>query len=519
MPNEIEAPALKKMPKKIVFYLILLIGPFTSWIALEILAYQFSDRFNPLRVDHQKKTLSINQDYFNDYFLYRLPVFYTTSASNRAIHLEKKNRFRIFCLGESTTAGYPYNTFPQYHCPVSYPNYLRAILQYNKNMPEIEVLNAGCDALNSLSVQQLFADLRKFQPDLVIIYSGHNEFFGPNEFALPKEKVMFYQNEKLAKGFLRLRRTYLYQGIRWLSQLLPTRMRIEHQDYGAWSQKNFILSNDPLNQAVRKNYRRNITQMARMAKQAGIKLVFCTPVSNWTFPPFISRHERTFTKVESARWDSLYQQAKSAFQKGEYRHAIARYQDLKQMDSTYADLYFQSGKAYAKLNEKEAGYELWRAKDFDAMPFRAKSSISVICRETAEQENMVIADLEQLFIQLSNGLYPNPALFVDHLHPNDEGYFHMAAELARVIVANGLIPGAAGIQYPDFEECRKVLKITNADVGRVEYDLTNESYLASLAKLNPEIEFFLTHIRDKALKNAEKAQAQPSTPLEQGGRK
>jgi len=518
MASDSEATDLKRMLKKIAFYLLLLTGSFILWIALEFLAQQLSDRFDPLRVDHKKKTLSINQSYFDDYFLYRLPAFYTTSASNRAIHLEKKNRFRIFCLGESTTAGYPYNTFPQYNCPVSYPNYLRAILQYNKNMPEIEMLNAGCDALNSLSVLQLFADLRKFQPDLVIIYSGHNEFFGPNEFALPKEKAMFYQNEKLAENFLRLRRTFLYQGIRWLLQFLPKRMRVEHQDYAAWSQKNYILSNDPLNEAVQKNYRQNLTQIARMARTAGIKLVFCTPVSNWTFPPFISRHGREFAKLELARWDSLFQQAKTAFQKGEYRDAITLYDKIKQMDSTYADLYFQSGKAYAKLNEKEAGLELWRAKDFDAMPFRAKSSISVICRETAVRENVVVADLEQLFIQLSNGFYPNPNLFVDHLHPNDEGTFHIAAELARVIVANGLIPGITGIQCPDFEECRKVLKITDADVNRVEYDLTNESYLASLAKLNPEIESFLSRIRDKAVRHLENAHA-PLSGSDKGNKK
>ena len=140
--------------KKFIFYIILIVAPFVLLLVAEFILNQITERFEPLITNNKNQSLYLNQKYFNDFFLYQLPEFYTTSASNRAIHLEKKDRVRIFCLGGSTTAGYPYNTFPQFNCPASFPNYLRAILQYNKKIPDLEILNAGCNALNSYNILQ-----------------------------------------------------------------------------------------------------------------------------------------------------------------------------------------------------------------------------------------------------------------------------------------------------------------------------------------------------------------------------
>jgi hypothetical protein len=64
------------------------------------------------------------------------------------------------------------------------------------------LLNAGCNALNSLNVLDVFTSLIKYKPDLVIVYSGHNEFFGPNEFVIAKEKTALYQNRTLYALFM-----------------------------------------------------------------------------------------------------------------------------------------------------------------------------------------------------------------------------------------------------------------------------------------------------------------------------
>jgi len=79
---------------------------------------------------------------------------------------------RIFCLGESTMAGFPY----EYNAtPTSMLNDRLATLLPSDT---IEVINAGMSAVGSTVVRDLIRDLADYEPDLFVIYVGHNEFYG-----------------------------------------------------------------------------------------------------------------------------------------------------------------------------------------------------------------------------------------------------------------------------------------------------------------------------------------------------
>ncbi len=462
----------------------------------EMIARRLSDRFRPLMVDVDKNTLKINQAYFNDFFNYQAPLFVTTSVSNRAIFREKKDRFRIFCIGESSTSGYPYNTLPQMQCPSSFPNYLRAVLQYRKQNPSIEILNAGCNGFKSANVLQLFKDLMPFQPDLVILYTGHSEYYGTDEFSVPVRHTE-------RSGCSIFRNSFVFH---WLARAVFAMPYFRHatpMDPLDWSLQNTISFEDPVNQQVRAAYSRNLRQIVELARDANIKLIICAPVSNWTFPPFISQANEHFTEKRKVQWDSLMHGAKAEFSAGRFEHAVEMWQRLKGMDSTFADLYYQTGKARLKLGQyPEAAYELWRAKDLDRLPMRAKSYVSMACREIARSEGVILADMENYFIELADNFYPNPNLFLDHIHPNDSGYYYMSLYLAQLILENKLIPGLERLDYPDQKQCWQALGIQDFVVDRIEYDFTAQSSLAQASGLNPEIQAFLARIKEKAYTHA-----------------
>jgi len=494
-----------KRSKKILFYSILFLLPLGLWWGLENLANWATHRFDPLKRDRNKGTYYLNQSYFNDFFLFEKKDLFPTSASNRAIHAEKGGRFRIFVVGESTPAGYPYNTFPQFECPTSFPNYLRAVLQYNRSLPEIELLNAGCNALNSLNVLDVFTSLIKYKPDLVIVYSGHNEFFGPNEFVIAKEKTALYQNRTLYALFMGLRRTFLYQGmlkgIRWIAPRGSGRTVNDLQ----WSRENTVTFEDPLNKVVADNYRRNLEDLIRLAGKHGIRVMLCTPVSNWTFPPFISKNLFVGDKRSIANWDSLDTQAKSAFNSGDMTKALEIWQRLYQLDSTNAGVSYHAGMAFVRQKDYEsAGLSLLQAKDYDLLPFRARTYFPRICRDLASRYSVLLADVESYFVQQSQRTYPEPSLFIDHVHPNDLGNYYIALLLAKTLVDGGTFPGVAAINYPAYEECRKALKIDPINVRQVEVDFAEQSYIKMLSELNPEIKGFLGRLRARAIDEAKK---------------
>ncbi len=79
---------------------------------------------------------------------------------------------RIFCLGESTMAGFPYD----FHATA--PSFLSDRLQNLFPEDTIEVINVGLSAVGSHVVLDFALELLDYEPDLFIVYLGHNEFYG-----------------------------------------------------------------------------------------------------------------------------------------------------------------------------------------------------------------------------------------------------------------------------------------------------------------------------------------------------
>ena len=79
---------------------------------------------------------------------------------------------RIFMLGESTMAGYPFD----YNATA--PRLLRDRLAQVLPQYNIEVVNVGLAAVNSYTVLDFTKELVDYAPDAFIVYVGHNEFYG-----------------------------------------------------------------------------------------------------------------------------------------------------------------------------------------------------------------------------------------------------------------------------------------------------------------------------------------------------
>lgn len=83
--------------------------------------------------------------------------------------VKSSGTFRIFCVGGSTTRGWPF------HAVVSYPRlldlYLRDVLPGRR----VEVINAGFMSFDSARDIGVVKDVLAYEPDLVLVYEGRNE--------------------------------------------------------------------------------------------------------------------------------------------------------------------------------------------------------------------------------------------------------------------------------------------------------------------------------------------------------
>ena len=100
------------------------------------------------------------------------PAFAPTGNSELFKKNKEKSTLRIFVLGESTTIGYPYFHNGSFH------RWLLFRLMHEFPDREFEIINLSLTAVNSYTVLGFAKEIVKYQPDAVMIYSGHNEYYG-----------------------------------------------------------------------------------------------------------------------------------------------------------------------------------------------------------------------------------------------------------------------------------------------------------------------------------------------------
>ena len=170
--NEIKkiiVASTKKTPKW--FFAVLVLLPIIFLIALEIFlriinyGYNFDQWTN---VGEGKCVINpnIGKKYFTS------ENFNPTTSEDEFDIQKKANTFRVFVLGGSSAEGFPYSPMG------SFSRYIRRRLELVYPNTQIEVVNLGMTAVNSYTLLDLLPGVLNEKPDLILIYAGHNEYYG-----------------------------------------------------------------------------------------------------------------------------------------------------------------------------------------------------------------------------------------------------------------------------------------------------------------------------------------------------
>jgi hypothetical protein len=166
--NIIEATG-KKPPKW--FFAVLVLLPIIFFVILEIFLriVHYGNNYDQwVSVGEGKYVINsvIGKKYFSS-------GDFNPSASEDEFDIHKKaNAFRIFVLGESSAEGFPYSPMG------SFSRYIRRRLELVYPNTPIEVINLGMTAINSYTLLDLLPGVLDQKPDLILIYTGHNEYYG-----------------------------------------------------------------------------------------------------------------------------------------------------------------------------------------------------------------------------------------------------------------------------------------------------------------------------------------------------
>jgi lysophospholipase L1-like esterase len=185
------------------------------------------------------------------------------------------NTVRIFALGESAMRGYPQPT------TLAATSFLQAMLSDAWPGRQVEVLNLGTTALASFPLMYFADEVLQYQPDLVIVYAGNNEFYGAHGVA----SVHAFGQSTTAMRLLRMaRRSALAQ---WLTDLAtrPSAAPLRGSERLPTLMEQVIADNqigpaDARRGRAARNLENHLTYVVQQCRARGVPVLLCTLPAN-----------------------------------------------------------------------------------------------------------------------------------------------------------------------------------------------------------------------------------------------
>lgn len=247
----------------------------------------------------------------------------------------------------------------------------------------IDTLNLGSPALDSHDLVRLVEELLAFPPDVLIVYTGHNDFGNT------------YFNQRygdLSAGIS----ARAQAGMEQLQLFCQLRRLVAPLSQAASAGPSFNNRGAPISRtqwwAALRYLEANLRRIVWMSSRADVPVVLVTPVSALARPP---ASQRCLGEGPCAM--DLWRSA------------------LQETDPAQAEALMR------------------RARDYDGIPMRAPAQAIEAVRRVAEEEGAVLLDAEALLPRHPTLDTPADDLFHDHVHFTAEGHAAMADLIAPVV--------------------------------------------------------------------------------------
>jgi Flp pilus assembly protein TadD len=365
--------------------------------------------------------------------------------------------YRVFTLGGSTTYGSPYDDH------VSFGRWLERYLAAADPSRRWEVVNAGAQSYASYRVALLMQELVRYQPDLFVVYTGHNEFLEERSYAHIEG-----QNPLLKRARMTLARFRFAALARQAWQRAsggtepdgepgrgdaadePTLAPEVAARLDGWTGLDLYERDDELALGVVAHFEESLARMVDVARDHGAAIVFVEPVENLKdFSPFKSQPTDGLAAAVRDQAAALAAAGRARLAAGDAAAALAALDEAARLDPRNAELHFRRGRALFALGRfAEARVAFVTAKDEDVAPLRATEPIHAAIRRVAAERDVPLIDLPGLLHAESRRLRGHDLVgdevMLDHVHPDVPVHDLVARQLLEHLVDAGIARPAPG---------------------------------------------------------------------------
>lgn len=420
--------------KKVLFYGITFSVPVLFFIIVELILRSTNylgntDLFVDPNIPNAEYRIP-NPNFAARYFFYTNVI--PTPSIDVFLAEKPKDSFRVFAMGGSTAAGYPYGFNATYSRVVS------DVLQDAMPDKNVEVVNVGISAVNSYTLYDQLDEIIENKPDAIMIYAGHNEFYGAlgvgsneNLGAFPGF-VRFYLKLQRFKTFLFLRTIIVDTG-KWFASTFSDE---EKNQSGTLMERivdsRSIELDSPKYKLAMIQFQSNLSAIIETFEEEGISVYVSSIASN-------VKDLKPFVDITDGEQPS----ALSTFKKGQ--------------------------ESLQNQNFEDARKEFTLAKDLDGLKFRAPSEINSIIKNTAKKHNLTTyVPVKEAFEATSDQGLVGFNLILEHLHPNQKGYFLIGKAFSEALLADLEDQNLVTNKVPNLDQYFDRMRLTYFD-DRVEW--------------------------------------------------
>ena len=354
---------------------------------------------------------------------------------------------RIFVLGGSSAYGFPWGASQ------AFPAALERALQHSLPDREVQAINAAGMSYGSLRVRLLSYELLTHNPDMLVIYSGHNEF-------VERDLHQRIDAAPLPSGLRAvLHRWRLFSALSRLLQPSEPEPPSAQESLTAGELTGLDAAREYSTDVVEaerleavSDYKENLRAVVRAAKERGVPVVLCSMPSNargWR--PNQTSWPKSMSAAERAAMQRAVEGAQRANDAGDANGALEFVETIEAMTLSAAHSWYEKGRALNQLNRHDEASEAFvRARDLDGQPGRAISAINAAIREVAESEGALFVDVQASFRDVAKEGTPGFDLFEDYVHPKPSAHLLIAREIWRATLAAGWFAAPATVSDDEF---------------------------------------------------------------------
>jgi len=357
---------------------------------------------------------------------------------------KRETDYRMFFLGGSTVRGRPFTV------DTAFAKWVELELNArSRNDTTYQSINCGGLSYASYRLTRINQEILHYDPNLVVLATGHNEFLEDRSFTTAKT------NQDLTP-------VSSWRSVNWIRSLagddlesfktnskkpLPANVTARLDAKSGYASYQWAPT---WKQDVIAQYRESVTAIISQCQTKNIPILLVCLGSNLRdCPPLKSELPLTLSNATRQKWLNLFDQATR--HRDDPATALNLFQQCSAITDDHALLHYRIARCFEQLGQMQSAREHYLlAKDHDICPLRLTEQMDHLIRELADRFDVPLVDVRGTLEQASAQQIPGYEMYVDHVHPSIAGHQLIASTIVRQLIKSKLVTHQHDFLTPDY---------------------------------------------------------------------